>query len=353
MKNLIKFSIVMVVLCITACTQTFENTSNEVQKKAQGRLVMKVGNESRTIKPTIGESDVKTAVLKANGNEIKSWSGANIISQIENTEDILLDVGNYDFTMTFRNAGNIDILTATTSKDIVAGNNSLNFNMKPVSTGYGNISITLNWDDPSEIYTITAGLYDIANNTPVEGFADSELEITSTEEQTPIATYSKNAVPVGSYIIKFKSYKDNILLNTSTDVIKVAAGITTSTQITLSKINTQYTITYNLSGGKWADGFTATEDRNGNKKIVLPTAEKIIRDGYKFAGWYDNDNNKITEIASDTAKNISVTARWNTNTYTVKFEANDGSGEMTDQTFTYDVEQALTANTFTRKGYEF
>ena len=92
MKNLIKFSIVMVVLCITACTQTFENTSNEVQKKAQGRLVMKVGNESRTIKPTIGESDVKTAVLTANNKEIKSWSGENIISQIENTEDILLDV---------------------------------------------------------------------------------------------------------------------------------------------------------------------------------------------------------------------------------------------------------------------
>ena len=251
MKNLIKFSIVMVVLCITACTQTFENTSNEVQKKAQGRLVMKVGNESRTIKPTIGESDVKTAVLTANNKEIKSWSGENIISQIENTEDILLDVGNYDFTMTFRNAGNIDILTATTSKDIVAGNNSLNFNMKPVSTGYGNISITLNWDDPSEIYTITAGLYDIANNTPVEGFEGSALEITYTEEQPPIATYSKNGVPVGQYIIKFKSYKDDILLNTSTDVIKVAAGITTSTQITLSKINRQYTISYNLNEGKW------------------------------------------------------------------------------------------------------
>ena len=338
MKNLIKFSIVMAVLCITACTQTFENTSNEVQKKAQGRLVMKVGNESRTIKPAIGESDVKIAVLTANGEEIKTWTGGdNIISQIQSTEDILLDVGNYDFTMTFRNAGNIDILTATTSKDIVAGNNSLNFNMKPVSTGYGNISITLNWDDPSEIYTITAGLYDIANNTPVEGFEDGALGITCTEEQTPIVTYSKNAVPVGQYIIKFKSYKDDILLNTSTDVIKVAAGITTSTQITLSKINRQYTISYNLNGGTWTDNFIVTDERNANEKIILPTANDITRVGYEFGGWYDDDdNNRITEIPSDTAKNISVTAKW-LQLYTITYNLNGGENNTNNPT-SYTVE---------------
>ena len=310
MKNLFKLFIVIVALFITACTQIFENTNNIDQIKPQGQLVMKVVNESRTIIPTIKESDIKSAVLTANDSELKNWSGDNIISQIQSTDDILLDVGTYVFTMTFYYAEKEAILTATTSKDIVAGNNSLNFNMKPVESGAGDILITLNWDDPSEIYTITAGLYDIANNTPVEGFADSALEITYTEEQTPIATYSKNGVPVGQYIIKFKSYKDDILLNTSTDVIKVVAGITTSTQITLSKMNRQYTISYNLNEGKWVDDFIPTESRNGNKKIVLPTAEHIIRPNFKFDGWYDDDNNKITEIPSDTAQNISVTAKW-------------------------------------------
>ena len=313
MKNLIKFSIVMAVLCITACTQTFENTSNEVQKKAQGRLVMKVGNESRTIKPAIGESDVKTAVLTANGEEIKSWTGDNIISQIESTEDILLDVGNYTFTMTFYNAENEAILTATTSKDIVAGDNSLNFDMRSVESGTGNISITLNWDVASGVNKITAGLYEIANNSPVEGFVDSQLAITMTEEQTPIATYSITEVPVGQYIIKFKIYEGETYekhLNTLSEVINVAAGITTSSQITLSKINTEYTITYELSEGVWVDSFTPTTERNGNKKIVLPTAEDITRDGYEFGGWYDDENKKISEIPSDTMENIYVTAKW-------------------------------------------
>ena len=159
MKNLVKFFIIMTVFCITACTHILEDISNKEQIKAQGRLVMKVGNESRTIMPSIGPDDIKTAVLTANGNEIKSWSGDNIISQIQNTDDILLDVGNYEFTMTFRNANGTDILTATTNQEIVPGDNTLHFDMKLITTGNGtgDISITLTWDVASGINKITAG----------------------------------------------------------------------------------------------------------------------------------------------------------------------------------------------------
>ena len=335
----------MTVFCITACTHILEDISNKEQIKAQGRLVMKVGNESRTIMPSIGPDDIKTAVLTANGNEIKSWSGDNIISQIQNTDDILLDVGNYEFTMTFRNANGTDILTATTNQEIVPGDNTLHFDMKLITTGNGtgDISITLTWDVASGINKITAGLYYIATNEPLADFEDSELEITisNDETQTPTATYSPSGVPVGQYIIKFKVYnnpniQDEKLLNTFPYVIKVAPGTTTSTQITLSKINTQYTITYNLSGGKWADGFTATEDRNANAKIILPTAENITKDGYEFGGWYDDDNNKITEIPSDIAQNISVTAKW-LQLYTITYNLNGGENN-TNNPVSYNVE---------------
>ncbi len=39
--------------------------------------------------------------------------------------------------------------------------------------------------------------------------------------------------------------------------------------------------------------------------------------------------------------------------YTVKFNANGGTGTMADQNFVYSFEQALTANTFTKTGYTF
>ena len=52
---------------------------------------------------------------------------------------------------------------------------------------------------------------------------------------------------------------------------------------------------------------------------------------------------------------MNLYAQWTANTYTVRFEAgaDDASGRMADQSFTYDVKQALSANVFVRKGYAF
>ena len=269
MKKLIKLFIVMVVLCTTACTQIFDNRNDIDQMKNVGRLVMKVEKNSRSINPTFQESDIKSAVLTANGNEIKSWSGDNIINQIENTDDILLDVGNYDFTMTFRNANGTDILTATTNQEIVPGDNTLHFDMKLITTGNGtgDISIILTWDVASGINKITAGLYDISTNEPLADFGDSELQITISDDetQTPTATYSPSGVPVGQYIIKFKVYnnpniQDEKLLNTFPYVIKVAPWTTTSTQITLNWDDPSeiYTITaglYDIANNTPVEGF--------------------------------------------------------------------------------------------------
>ena len=141
MKYLIKFFIMMAVLCaITACSQAFEDVSNNKKKQetTKGRLVMKVGSKSRTILPDISivESDIKTARLTANGTEIKSWSGSGIIEQIENEDDILLDVGIYDFEMTFYNEnGNVFLIGTIDNKEIKAGDNFIIFDMKVPVTG--------------------------------------------------------------------------------------------------------------------------------------------------------------------------------------------------------------------------
>ena len=51
--------------------------------------------------------------------------------------------------------------------------------------------------------------------------------------------------------------------------------------------------------------------------------------------------------------NVGVVLEFKTNKYTVTFDKNNGTGTMTDQTFTYGVKQALTKNAFTRTGYTF
>ncbi|MBR2317773.1 MAG: leucine-rich repeat protein, partial [Spirochaetales bacterium] len=321
MKNLIKFFMVMAVLCMTACSQTFEDVSNNAKPQEKGRLVMNVGSRSRTIMPTVDtlKSNIKSATLTANNTEIRSWSGYNgdnVINQIKNDNNILLNVGTYNFEMVFCNENSDVILSGTIdNQEIKTGDNELTFDMQIPTTGKGNISITLSWGADSGINKIKAGLCKIAIGEAVENYEMKELTISS---DTYTTCYSKDNVQAGQYIIKFEIYDaTNKLLNTLTDVIEVIGGITTTHQITLDKINTQYyTITYNLDGGEWK-GFTPITKRNANTKVTLPTADKINKTGANntnciFGVWYDGNGKVITEIPSGTTEDITVTAVWGT-----------------------------------------
>ena len=96
----------------------------------------------------------------------------------------------------------------------------------------------------------------------------------------------------------------------------------------------------------------ATTARKG---AALPTADAptATRDGYTFTFW-SREGQIGTDVTGQTVNGwTNLVANWKANTYTVKFAPNGGEGTMADQNFTYDVEQALTANAFTRTGYTF
>ena len=112
-----------------------------------------------------------------------------------------------------------------------------------------------------------------------------------------------------------------------------------------------YTISYNSGGGTGSMASTTVEC---DGSITLP-ANSFTRTGYTFNGWKDAGGKTYTDKAtiSNVKSNITLTAQWKANTYYVKFNANNGSGSMSNQTFTYGTEQNLTANAFTRTGYTF
>ena len=102
----------------------------------------------------------------------------------------------------------------------------------------------------------------------------------------------------------------------------------------------KYTLTDNITlYAKYSkDAYKVTFDPNGgeisqNDKTVtfdekygeLP---KPILNGYTFGGWYTNDSwtNQITENTTvATASNHTLIAKWNVNTYTVHYDANEGT----------------------------
>ena len=102
-----------------------------------------------------------------------------------------------------------------------------------------------------------------------------------------------------------------------------------------------------LQNGEEANALYAN---SGNFTLPAPAE----REGYTFAGWFTTqaDGTQVQDNAELTA-DLTLYAQWTANSYTVTFDANGGEGSMNQQTFTYDVAQALNQNTFTRTGYSF
>ncbi|HRT81598.1 MAG TPA: InlB B-repeat-containing protein, partial [Oscillospiraceae bacterium] len=101
----------------------------------------------------------------------------------------------------------------------------------------------------------------------------------------------------------------------------------------------QYTISWLANGGS---GGGANQADHGTMPTPISAGN---RTGYTFTGW-------SPEIVVATGP-ASYTAQWQANTYYVSFNANGGTGTMTDQTFVYDTAQNLKANAFAKTGYTF
>ena len=86
----------------------------------------------------------------------------------------------------------------------------------------------------------------------------------------------------------------------------------------------------------------------------------FYRMGYTFAGWNTSSDGYGTSyndtgllLPEEIISDMALYAIWEINTYTVKFDANGGIGEMYNQAFTYGESEKLIPNTFYRTDYKF
>ncbi len=116
------------------------------------------------------------------------------------------------------------------------------------------------------------------------------------------------------------------------------------------------TVKFDFAGGT-VTGISGTSVEMKVKKGETIQSQQIpipAKTGYKFQCWVDEagqqyDLNNPQPVQSD----LTWTAVWAPITYTIKFTAGGGTGQMSPQVFRYDEEKALATNTFTRKGYVF
>ena len=119
----------------------------------------------------------------------------------------------------------------------------------------------------------------------------------------------------------------------------------------------------------WSDDYkTISFDANGGSgtmssiNIETDSYERIKRnlftkDKASFDSWNTKADGTGTEYANSglikTSDNITLYAQWKHTEYAVKFDANGGSGSMSNQTFEHTISEKINANTFTKVGYTF
>lgn len=116
---------------------------------------------------------------------------------------------------------------------------------------------------------------------------------------------------------------------------------------------TSYKITYNANGGSGApSGQTKWKDQTLTLSTTKPT-----RTGYSFLGW--STSSSATSATYTAGANYTANAAatlyavWKANTYTVRYNANGGSGAPANQTKTYGVTLTLSSTKPTRTNYNF
>jgi uncharacterized repeat protein (TIGR02543 family) len=126
------------------------------------------------------------------------------------------------------------------------------------------------------------------------------------------------------------------------------------------EVDASYTISYNLNGGSWADGYTAATSFTASTAVTLPGSDSVVYSGYTFGGWYTDSaftgGNEITGwSAGEKTADVTVYAKWTAITYTIAYDANNSSasGATGSQSCTYGTEYTIAANGFTLTGYSF
>ena len=299
MKILIKILTIFTVLCAVACSQTFENVSNNNQSfdkntKVKGQLTINVNNVSRTITNELTNADIHSAVLTANDKVVGNWSGENVIEQIKNDKSIMLDVGIHNFVLSIKDKDGNTLATAQTEEYIEAGSNKIYFYLESAISGNGSFEVTFSWQADG-VDSIKAGLYDSETDKEVAGYEMTTLAI---NEKTVV--YATDEIPAGQYILKIDFYDNNgESLKIYTEILQVEAYRKTTATRTFTGFNTNHTIEYILTES-WKEGFTPITIRNAAQEVKLPTIENINTEkdiNSHILKWYTTETfDKGTEI---------------------------------------------------------
>ncbi len=334
---------------LTACSNVLDASSGK-KTSADGKTYLVVGSATvlrsstqmaaRSISYDADADALSNLVLTGtrSGGEEQTLATATSLSALTGTQ-IEIQTGTWSFTLTAELNG-ISFADSTTATIEAEETNKISFTLAS-TVSYGGLSISLSFSDAdSAISSVVATLCNASQSEEIDTL--SITEFTAADDGTYTATYSRSidsedtALSGGTYWLTFDFYADGVseALNSLPYCVRIANGITTTYTQSVS-LNETYTITYYDNNGSLADGEAKTyKYSRKSDSITLPQMEK---DGYSFAGWYENSDfsgSAVTEIASGSTGDKTLYARYY-NTASGRFSENNSSLTISVDTTTF------------------
>ncbi len=191
--------------------------------------------------------------------------------------------------------------------------------------------------------------------------------ITITESSQGFTVYMNGKYSTGKFTkVSFGEWVDNCkrtLTFTAAEageakiIIELYASLTDkmvkTITIPVTILPNTYTVTYNANGGT---GAPSNQTKKYDTTLILSSI-KPTKTGYLFTKWTSEPNGSGYQFAPGANynynQNMTLYAQYTPIQYTVKYNANGGTGTTANSSHTYDTSKALTANGFTRTGYTF
>ena len=337
MKNILKLFIGLILFVMFSCHNITNSEQETLETNNHAYISISLNGNARTVLPQSAdfEKDFELSFELQGQQEgkdlqtIKKWTAtAEKTAYTLMTEDtsVLINTGLWNFELSVQKDGQKVLFGTLEEITIQKGTNTLNFGtLQNLTSGNGSVSVALSFAQEGRVQAVQGGLYNL-DGTALEGFEKESLTITTSDKS--VVLYNKENVPCGTYLVKFELFSDKEAsepMNVYTEIVQVATGFVSAAQRTLEQLNTLYTITYDLAGGEFVEGFTAQASFNQAMTVTLPTAENLLKTGYVFVGWKNDQGDTVTEIPVGTIGDLTLTAQWEINTYTISFNANGGT----------------------------
>lgn len=322
MKNILKLFIGLILFVMFSCHNITNSEQETLETNNHAYISISLNENARTVLPQSADfaKDFELSFELQGQQEgkdlqtIKKWTGtAEKTAYTLMTEDasVLINTGLWNFELSVQKAGQKVLFGTLEEITIQTGTNTLNFGtLQNITSGNGSVSVALSFPQEGKVQAVQGGLYNL-DGTALEGFEKESLTITTSDKS--VVRYNKENVPCGTYLVKFELFSDKEAtktMNVYTEIVQVATGFVSAAQRTLEQLNTLYTITYDLSEGEFVEGFTAQASFNQAMTVTLPTAENLLKTGYVFVGWKNDQGDTVTEIPVGTIGDVYLYAKW-------------------------------------------